>query len=87
MTDPRNIIPAGPGFVGPIDAPNEYSADVELELVYAPEHDTVASLILRATNVDGAYASQGMGVELTYGDLVALAGWIDSMLAAAGEDA
>ncbi|HEX5016573.1 MAG TPA: hypothetical protein VFX15_03185 [Actinomycetes bacterium] len=87
MTDARNVIPSGPGFVGDPIYPNELSADVELEMVYAPrgEGSTVAAVILTATNVEDR-ASLTVGVELTAGDLAQLRDWSIAMIAASEED-
>ena len=86
MTDSRNVIPAGPGFIGTPDHPNDYCADVELELVYGPSGDTAASLILRTIEVEAPMGKFAIGVELTAGDLTGLRGWIDGMLLAYRED-
>lgn len=86
MTDARNLIPAGPGFVGDPTYPNELSADVELELVYGPKGNTAAGLILTATDIEGGKASLTVGVELTRDDLLSLRNWCDAMAFAALED-
>lgn len=90
MTDTITI-PFGPGFVGDRMWPNELSADVAVELTYAPQHEvdgggTQASLVLYARDIEGTKSDVGVGVELTEGDLRTLRGTIEAILVAIKED-
>lgn len=86
MTTSSNILTGNPGFVGSPSYPNEYAADVDIEVVYGPEGDTVGALVLTARFVEGTVAEQVIGSELTAHDIRQLRDWCDAMLAAHNED-
>ena len=91
MTDtPTFTIDPGPGFWGPTEKPNEFAADVGLELAYGPAGETVASITLFAFEMElGTNSAHptAIGMELTLGDLLVLRDTAQSIINAIAEDA